>query len=260
MSTDVFPDGGVMKKVLKIVLMVLAVTFLAGVIGFIAWGMTPLGPTDLALAAMESGGDVTVQDTGDFVVFTPITNQPITALIIYPGGHIDYRSYAPIARQIASRGYLVFIVRMPLSLPVFGVDKADDVITAFPEIRYWVIGGHSLGGSMAGSYAGNHSDKVQGLFFWASYPSESDDLSVTDLKGLSTYGSNDMILDRGNVNSTLVLLPPGTIRQVIEGGNHAQFGNYGPQPGDGVATISAEEQQAQATALTVRLLRAVEGE
>ena len=32
----------------------------------------------------------------------------------------------------------------------------------------------------------------------------------------------------------------------IEGGNHAQFGNYGPQKGDLPATISAEEQQAQA--------------
>ena len=31
----------------------------------------------------------------------------------------------------------------------------------------------------------------------------------------------------------------------IQGGNHAQFGNYGPQKGDAPATISAEEQQAR---------------
>jgi hypothetical protein len=113
---------------------------------------------------------------------------------------------------------------------------------------------------VAASYARSHPYRVQGLFLWASYPPESDDLSATDLKGLSTYGSEDMVLNLENFNSTLVLLPPGTIRQVIEGGNHAQFGNYGPQPGDGVATISAEDQQAQATNLTVRLVRAVEGE
>ena len=249
-----------MKKGLKITLLVLAVALLVGVIVFIAWGMTPLGPTDQALAAMEPGENVSVWDNGNFVVFTPITNKPITALIIYPGGHVDYRSYAPIARQIASRGYLVSIVRMPLSLPVFGVNKADEVIAAFPGIRYWVIGGHSLGGSMAASYAGSHPYKVQGLFLWASYPPESDNLSATDLKGLSTYGSEDLVLNRDNVNSTLVLLPPGTIRQVIQGGNHSQFGDYGPQPGDGIATISAEDQQAQATNLTVRLIRAVEGE
>ncbi len=249
-----------MNNVLKNALMVLAGALLFGVVVFIAWGMTPLGPTDQALAAMEPGGVVSVVDNGNFVVFTPVTNQPITALIIYPGGHVDYRSYAPVARRIASRGYMVSIVRMPLSLPVFGVNKADEVIAAFPGIRYWVIGGHSLGGSVAASYARSHPYRVQGLFLWASYPPESDDLSATDLKGLSTYGSEDMVLNLENFNSTLVLLPPGTIRQVIEGGNHAQFGNYGPQPGDGIATISAEDQQAQATNLTVRLVRAVEGE
>jgi pimeloyl-ACP methyl ester carboxylesterase len=253
-------NGGIMNNGLKITLLVLTSALLFGFIVFIAWAMTPLGPTDEALAAMVSGGDVTVQDNGEFLVFTPVTNLPITALIIYPGGHVDYRSYAPIARRIASRGYMVFVIRMPLSLPVFGVNKADEVVAAYPDIRYWVIGGHSLGGSMAASYAGNHPRKVQGLFLWASYPPETDDLSATDLKGLSTYGSNDMVLNMDNVNSTLVLLPPGTIRQVIQGGNHSQFGNYGPQPGDGIATISADEQQALATNLTVRLVRAVEGE
>jgi pimeloyl-ACP methyl ester carboxylesterase len=249
-----------MNKVLKIVLLVLVSVLLIGAIGFVAWGLTPLGPTDQALAAMESDGVITVQDRGNFVVFTPTSNPPLTALIIYPGGHVDYRSYAPIARQIASRGYLVSIVKMPLSLAVFGVNKADEVITAFPDIRYWVIGGHSLGGSMASSYAMSHTIDIQGVVLWASYPAGSDDLSKTDLKGLSTYGSNDMVLNMSNINSTLVLLPPRTIRQVIGGGNHAQFGNYGPQPGDGVATISAEDQQAQASDLTVRLLQAVEGE
>ena len=37
---------------------------------------------------------------------------------------------------------------------------------------------------------------------------------------------------------------------VIEGGNHAGFGHYGPQAGDGVASIDREEQQRQ-TAETV---------
>lgn len=249
-----------MNKVRKTVLLVLLSALFAGFIVFLAWGMTPLGPDDVALEAMVSGGDVTVQDNGEFLVFTPVSNQPITALIIYPGGHIDYRSYSPIARQIAGRGYQVAIVRMPLSLPVFGVNKADEVIAAYPGIRYWVIGGHSLGGSMAASYARAHPFRVQGLFLWASYPQERDDLSATDLKGLSTYGSDDMVLNMENLNSTLDLLPPGTIRQVIDGGNHAQFGNYGAQPGDGIATISSEDQQAQATNLTVRLVRAVEGE
>ena len=181
-----------MKKVIKILLIVLGGLLLLGIIGFVAWGLTPLGPTEEALAAMESDGVVTVQDNGDFVVFTPVAASPITGFIFYPGGHVDYRSYAPIAREIASRGYMVSIVEMPLSLAVFGVNKADDVISAYPDMRYWVIGGHSLGGSMAANYAVSNPENVQGIAFWASYPASGDDLSSTDLKGLTTYGSNDL--------------------------------------------------------------------
>jgi hypothetical protein len=249
-----------MKKGLKLALTIISIVLLLCLVGFITWGLTPLGPTDEAVVAMESDAVVTVQDNGNSVVFTPTAITPITGYILYPGGHVDYRSYAPIAREIASRGYLVSIVKMPLSLAVFGVNKADDVIAADPDIRYWVIGGHSLGGSMAASYAKNNPGMVEGVVFWASYPADSDNLSKTELKGLTTYGSNDLVLDMGNFNETLPQLPPGTIKQVIEGGNHAQFGNYGPQPGDGAATISAADQQLQAADLTVRILRAVEGE
>jgi hypothetical protein len=249
-----------MKKGLKTILIITGVAVVLGVVGFITWGLTPLGPTDEALAAMESNANITVQDNGNYIVFIPTSNTPITGFILYPGGHIDYRSYAPVAQEIASRGYMVSIVKMPLSLAVFGIDKADSVISDYPDIRYWVIGGHSLGGSMAGSYAKKHTFRIQGVAFWASYPATSDDLSSTDLKGLSTYGSNDQVLNMDTYNATLPLLPHGTIMKVIDGGNHAQFGNYGLQPGDGTATISAADQQAQAADLTVRLIRAVEGE
>ena len=249
-----------MKKGLKTALIIIGVVVLLGIIGFIIWGLTPLGPDNEALGAMESNANVTVKDSGNFIVFTPTSNKPITGFIFYPGGHVDYRSYAPVAQEIASHGYMVSIVRMPLSLAVFGINKADEVITAYPDMRYWVIGGHSLGGSMAASYADQHLDTVQDLVLCASYPSTSDNLSSTNLKGLSTFGSNDQVMNRDNFNATRALLPPGTIMRVIQGGNHAQFGNYGLQPGDGTATISAADQQTQAADLTVRLLRAVEGE
>ena len=249
-----------MKKVARIILIVAGITLLVSLVGFVAWGLTPLGPTEEALAAMESDSVVTVQDNGEFVSFTPTASVPITGFIFYPGGHVDYRSYAPIAREIAGRGYQVFIVKMPLSLAIFGVKKADAVIAAFPDIRYWIIGGHSLGGSMAANYASDNPASVQGIAFWASYPPNNVNLSSTDLKGLTTYGSNDLVLSMDSVNAGLPQLPAGTIVQVIEGGNHAQFGNYGPQPGDGTATISSAEQQSRTVELMLRLFRAVEGE
>jgi pimeloyl-ACP methyl ester carboxylesterase len=201
-----------------------------------------------------------VEDAGQWVTFTPASAAPKSAFIFYPGGHVDYRAYAPLASMIASGGYMVTIVKMPLSLAVFGVNKADEVIAAYPDIKYWVIGGHSLGGSMAANYARNHPDEVQGLVLWASYPASSDDLSKTELKVLSVYGSNDHVLGMDTYKATKPLLPAGTIFEVIDGGNHAQFGNYGSQPGDGTATISTDVQQVMVAELTVRIMQAVEGE
>ncbi|GEM_PF-5659418 len=53
-----------MKKGLKRALILIGIILLLGLIGFIAWGMTPLGPTDEALAAMKSDAVVTVQENG----------------------------------------------------------------------------------------------------------------------------------------------------------------------------------------------------
>ena len=39
--------------------------------------------------------------------------------------------------------------------------------------------------------------------------------------------------------------PENAMELVIPGGNHAQFGDYGLQHGDGTATISAEAQLTQ---------------
>jgi hypothetical protein len=59
-------------------------------------------------------------------------------------------------------------------------------------------------------------------------------------------------------NDSKKLLPPDTVWVVIEGGNHAQFGNYGFQPGDNVATISAVNQQEIIVNATVTFLAGLE--
>ena len=87
-----------------------------------------------------------------------------------------------------------------------------------------------------------------------------NDLSDRDIPVLSITGSEDGVLDMSNFNENKKNLPEGTaitspfelnygstngqtIYYEIQAGNHAQFGNYGLQDGDGTATISAEEQQ-----------------
>jgi hypothetical protein len=55
-------------------------------------------------------------------------------------------------------------------------------------------------------------------------------------------------------DASRALLPADTTWVVIEGGNHAQFGDYGSQPGDNPATISAADQQTQVVMATVVFL------
>ena len=145
---------------------------------------------------------------------------------------------------------------MPLSLAVFDSNAADDIIAAYPEIEKWVIGGHSLGGAMASSYVYNHEGAVDGLVLWASYPAENNDLSSRQLSVASMYGTEDgSAAELPEIGERLL---PDPEWLVMEGGNHAQFGYYGVQSGDGVATISREEQHAIFTEATAAFLESLE--
>jgi pimeloyl-ACP methyl ester carboxylesterase len=195
-----------------------------------------------ALPALQTNTQVEVEKNG-WIEFKPKTGEPSTGLIIYPGGRVHPASYAPIAQGIAEKGYLVAIIPMPLNLAVFGINRASQVIEAHPEISHWVVGGHSLGGAMAARYSHDHPDLIDGLVLWASYPASSDDLSKSRLKVLSISGSQDGLSTQGKILETAPLLPEDTSFLEIQGGNHAQFGWYGPQPGDGTAAISRQDQQ-----------------
>jgi len=62
---------------------------------------------------------------------------------------------------------------------------------------------------------------------------------------ITIYGSRDGVLNMAKLAEGARFLPDHAENYVIEGGNHAQFGNYGTQRGDGDASVSAEEQQRQ---------------
>jgi pimeloyl-ACP methyl ester carboxylesterase len=222
-------------------------------LGFVIWGSTPAKPMPEALTALQSDSTVIVE-TGKWLVFTPASSHPTTGFIIYPGGRVDYRAYSPSARQIAEHDYLVVIVHVPLNLAVLNPAAATDVIASFPNIQHWVLGGHSLGGSMAATFVHSHPGMIQGLVLWASYPAGSDNLSSTGIKVLSISGMLDGLSTPTKIESSRALLPTDTIFVKIEGGNHAQFGWYGPQPGDNPATISTENQQNQIIQATLDFL------
>ena len=220
------------------------------VLGFIVWANSVFEPSPAALGALRSDAQVTVT-LDKFVAFQPANKKISTAFVFYPGGRVDYRAYAVPLRRIAAEGYLVVLLPVRLNLAVLDVNAADRAITAFPAIRHWVVSGHSLGGVAAAMYASKHD--VDGLVLWASYPS-NDTLKNSRLKILSIYGTQDISGVTAFENS-YTLLPPDTNYVVLKGGNHAQFGDYGPQPGDNEATITRDDQQKQVVNATAQFLK-----
>ena len=95
---------------------------------------------------------------------------------------------------------------------------------------------------MAASYAAKHAEEFEGLVLLAAYSTE--DLSDSGLKVLSLYGSEDGVLNREKYEEYRSNLPEDTVEYVIQGGNHAGFGSYGEQEGDGQARVSQGEQIA----------------
>ena len=238
------------RKLLLLGILVLSV----GVMGFVLWAGSAMGPAPEAFAALRSDGRVTVS-ADEFIVFQPTKKRSTTAFVFYPGGRVDYRSYAAPLHKIAAEGYLVILLPVRLNLAFFDISAADRAIAAFPEVRHWVVGGHSLGGVAAASYASSR-ENLDGVVFWASYPAD-DSLKNTEMKILSIYGTLDMS-GTDAFEDSRAKLPADADFVVIEGGNHAQFGDYGIQPGDNEATLTSLEQQKQVVNATVRFLKEID--
>lgn len=159
-------------------------------------------------------------------------------LIFYPGAKVEARAYAPLLDRIAREGFCCVLVEMPYHLAILNVDAAEEAMAAVPEVKQWYLAGHSLGGATAAMYAADNPDKIAGLALLGAYSTKQ--LPET-LPVLLMYGSEDGVLNREKYSSCLANVPNAD-EQVIEGGNHAGFGNYGPQKGDGEASITPEQQ------------------
>lgn len=163
-----------------------------------------------------------------------------TGIVMYPGAKVDPYAYVPLANELSNCGYYCVIAKMPFNLAFFGIDAADPLMNSAPEIEEWWIAGHSLGGAMAAQFASAHSDELSGVFLLAAYAAV--DLSTTNLEVELIYGSNDGVLNRTALEENAENLPADSQMKVVEGGNHAGFGDYGPQAGDGECTIGASQQ------------------
>ena len=162
------------------------------------------------------------------------------ALIFYPGAKVEETAYAPMMQSLASQGVDCFLVKMTMKLAFLGMNKADSILKEY-EYNDYYLAGHSLGGAMAANYSAKHPTEYSALFLLAAYPSEN--LAEVQFPVVFIYGENDKVLNREKLEKGYALVPSDYETVIIEGGNHAGFASYGEQKGDGVATISASEQQ-----------------
>ena len=235
-----------MKPKTKRILLIIALVLLAVVCACGVYLGTYYHATDEALATAENGAMTAAGD--DTLYFIPPDDDGVyeSAVVFYPGGKVQQEAYAPLCSALAERGVLCALVKMPFNLAVFDMNAADDVISYMAEefgCGDIYLAGHSLGGAMGSYYAAANPQKLSGLILLGAYSGK--DLTGTDLRVLSIYGSQDGVLSRDKYAGSMAYMPANFTETVLEGGCHAYFGSYGSQKGDGTPTISNEEQITQ---------------
>lgn len=221
--------GGILKNYLKAILIVFMIIAMSSAAFLIYTNIYYRANPEVD--RILKSDYITVLEEQDMIVFRGEESTD-TGLVFYPGGKVEYKSYLPLMEKLSKRGISSVLVEMPFNLAVFDKDAADLAFKALPDVENWFLGGHSLGGAMASDYIDETDEDLDGLILLGSYPDK-----YLDIPTLIIYGSNDLVLDKRKLKDSTDEIVE------INGGNHAYFGNYGEQRGDGRASISREEQQ-----------------
>lgn len=207
------------------------------IIGFVALNRLTYGAERAALDVLEQPG---VYTTRNLIRLEP-EETAVANVVFYQGGLVETEAYLVFASVLRDKGYRVFLPKMPLNLAIIRRDAFSDIQTTYPSSKPWIAIGHSLGGATLSFIAEDAT--MDALIFLGAYPAESEDLRDLTIPVISLYGEYDTVLNREAFETTRVLLPEQTRFIEIPGGNHAWFGHYGQQRGDGLATLTRAEQQ-----------------
>jgi pimeloyl-ACP methyl ester carboxylesterase len=227
-----------------------SVALAVGAVGWlvVVWWSRPFSAQEPALAAMQSDAAVTVTESATRIVLEPSGDRATTGVFFQPGAKVEARAYAAVLRPLVESGHRVVIVKQPMGIAFLSLGAFDSVREDFPDAQAWVLGGHSLGGTVASMQAdaadADPQGPVRGLLLYASYPG-SDLGESLDAEVLSISGTNDGLATPQDIEASKADLPGSAEFVAIEGAVHAFFGDYGPQPGDGEPGISHDEARTQ---------------
>ncbi len=220
---------------------------------------------DLDARTLRSDSQVAVSETVDYWLFSPVKRGAPAALVFIPGASVEPTAYAPLAHEVAQRGYKSYVLKLPPpsgSLDAHkasGVARAKAVITADRAVPRWLVAGHSLGGAIAAQFVREHPDMVAGYVLIGTTHPTALDLSSLDLDATKVVATEDPIASEVKSRLNAHLLPKSTRWLRVEGGNHSQFAWYDRQQGDGVATITRDRQQEITTGAIVAALARIAG-
>ncbi|MED4128806.1 MULTISPECIES: alpha/beta family hydrolase [Shouchella] len=225
-----------MKKGLKwIFLGFIGIILLLGA-GFFVW--TQFTYELINAEGVELNEPLPIND--DWIIYS--ASNADTGFVLYPGAKVEPEAYAYLAQELSQQGITVAIPSVTLNLSIFDSAKAEELIQREPDL-HWYIGGHSMGGAAAAMYADNHLETIEGLLLFGSYAASNESLHSSSLPVLSLSASEDGLSTPEKIEDNSKNLPDTTDFIEIEGGNHAYFGLYGEQTGDGDAHLSVAEQQ-----------------
>lgn len=234
---------------IRVVLIAIASVLVAVSAGFLAWASSPMMAEEDPLARAEAA--VTVTESADGVVLSP-SNPNGEGLIFFAGARVDPAAYANKLSGVAESGITVVIARPTLNFAIFETRPLSTWEGLAPGVGSWAVGGHSLGGVKACMYAADASNQVAAVVLFGSYCSV--DLSQSSIPVLSFIGENDELSTEAKVEAASDLLPVDAEFVTIPDASHAQFGDYGIQPGDGPQEADGDDVRDAITDGVVGLL------
>lgn len=220
------------------------------VLAFLIWANTPSSAERAQVIEVWANPDVEVQYLDEGILMTPagdavdLPASP-TGFVFVPGARVEAHAYMfQLSGVVEQYGITVLITEPTLNLAFFDTRALSEFTRTAPNVDRWFVGGHSLGGVRACLMTSGAD--VAGLVLLGSYC--ANDLSESALTVLSVAGENDGLSTPAIIEQNAALLPVDARFITIEGANHASFGDYGPQAGDGERTITSEAMRAELTA------------